>query len=613
MSAREPERLWARRLRSGGTGALVAAVLLAVGLLAPVVAPGDFNLELMELVVIYSVVSMSLNLMVGYLGYLPFSQIAFFGVGGYAGAIVAQGLTTNLWACLGIAVGVAVVVSYVIGRLTLHLRGLYFAIITMALAELFGLMVTDLSSITGGTNGIIFSGVLTLPLPGATIELADYETAYTVTLVFSVVVVVSLWLLARSGLGRVARSVRDNEALARSLGVRTTALKLGAFVLASAVAAVAGVLYFAYFAFVSPGTFGLQASLLLLLMIVLGGKTSFWTPMVGAVLFEVIPNVVSLSDDVKWLLFGAVMVLVVTVLPDGLGGAAARLYRYVRDRIRGRTGRHEEELLAWLRAAVTAPSRVLDGSVALAVHGVGKDYGGVRALDEVSFELGAGGEVLGLIGPNGSGKTTMFNVISGFVRPDRGRVELAGTDISALPPERIAGLGLVRTFQEEAAFPTLTVADCELVARAAGRAEGFLGLVRHAIRTPAGTAPGTATAVGELSHGSQRLLAIALAFASAPSVILLDEPAAGLGPDEAEAVSAMIRLASDHGVSVVLIEHHMEMVMDVCDRVVVLGSGRQLAAGTPEEVTSDASVVDAYLGSFGRQAATQPQQEVGTP
>jgi branched-chain amino acid transport system permease protein len=341
---------------------------------------------------------------------------------------------------------------------------------------------------------------------------------------------------------------------------------------------------------------------------VLGGKKNFWTPIIGAALFEVIPNVVSLSDDVKWLIFGAVMVLAVTVLPDGIGGAVARLYR----RIRGRPDRSDEQLAEWTRAAVTGPTTGIDRPIALAVHGVGKDYGGVRALDEVSFHLDSGGEVLGLIGPNGSGKTTMFNVISGFVRPDRGSVELSGTDISKLPPERIAGLGLVRTFQEEAAFPTLTVGECEQVARAAGGSDGVFSLARNAIRTKSGTDPVTRTTVGELSHGGQRLLAIALAFASAPSVILLDEPAAGLGPDEADAVAAMIRLASGHGVSVVLIEHHMEMVMDVCHRVVVLGSGRQLATGTPAEVTSDAAVVDAYLGSFGREAAARPRQEVET-
>jgi ABC-type branched-subunit amino acid transport system ATPase component len=156
------------------------------------------------------------------------------------------------------------------------------------------------------------------------------------------------------------------------------------------------------------------------------------------------------------------------------------------------------------------------------------------------------------------------------------------------------------------------VGECEQVARAAGGSDGVFSLARNAIRTKSGTDPVTRTTVGELSHGGQRLLAIALAFASAPSVILLDEPAAGLGPDEADAVAAMIRLASGHGVSVVLIEHHMEMVMDVCHRVVVLGSGRQLATGTPAEVTSDAAVVDAYLGSFGREAAARPRQEVET-
>jgi branched-chain amino acid transport system permease protein len=598
-------------VRSGGTAVFTAAVLVALGLLAPYLLPGGFILQLMDLVVVYGVVSISLNLMVGYLGYLPFSQIAFFGVGGYTGAVVAQNLTTNLWMSIGIAIGISAVVSYIVGRLTLHLRGLYFAIVTLALAQLFVLMIINLSSITGGTNGLTSGKTLTLPLPGKTVELGDYHTDYAVTLVISVIVIVLLWMLMRSGFGRVASAVRDNEALARSLGIRATAVKLAVFVLASAVAALAGVLYFTYFAFVSPGTFDLQASLLLLLMIVLGGKNFFWTPIIGAALFEVVPNVLSLNDDLKWLIIGAVMVIVVTLLPDGLGGAAARLYRVGWNRLR--TGQYPAaDLNTWTRAAVTPPTRGSEESIALAVSQVGKDFGGVKALDDVSFEVGSGGEVLGLIGPNGSGKTTMFNLISGFFRPDRGSIRFFGADITALPPERIAGLGLVRTFQEEAAFPTLTLGECELVARVAGASSGFGALVVNSIRTRAGDAPGGRTTVSELSHGSQRLLAIGLAFASAPSVILLDEPAAGLGPDESEAVAAMVRLASQHGISVVLIEHHMEMVMDVCDRVVVLGSGRKLATGTPAEVTSDPAVVDAYLGSFGREAAARPQQGAGT-
>jgi len=591
-------------LRTGATGIGVAAAIIVVGLLAPHAFTSSFDLELLDLVVVYGVVVLGLNVMVGYLGYLPFSQVAFFGLGGYTGAIVGTRLTTNLWACLGIAIGIAVVVSLIVGRLTLHMRGLYFAIITLALAQMFGLVLTDMSGLTGGTNGIVFSDVLRLPLPGKTVMLADYVTSYRVTLVFAAVIVVALWLLMRSGLGRLAVAVRDNEALARSLGVRTTALKLIAFVVASSVGAVAGVFYFAYFAFVSPDTFNLQASLLLVLMIVLGGKGHFWTPMIGAALFEVVPNEVSISDDVRWLIFGAVMILVVTLIPDGLGGAALRALHRLR-----RTSGSD---LSVPVPAVGRPVAVSDGpatartseDVALSVDGVAKRFGGVHALKDVSFDVRAGGEVLGLIGPNGSGKTTVFNVISGFTKPDSGTVKLAGVDIVGLPPERIAGRGLVRTFQEEAAFPTLSVAECQLVARVAGSAGGIASMIGLAIRERAERSPDGRVIVGELSHGAQRLVAITLAFASSPSVILLDEPAAGLGPDEARAIGDMIRMASSNEISVVLIEHHMEMVMEVCDRVVVFSSGQKIASGTPAEVAAHPEVVAAYLGSFGDRAAT---------
>ncbi|HEY4280956.1 MAG TPA: branched-chain amino acid ABC transporter ATP-binding protein/permease [Conexibacter sp.] len=613
-------------LRAGAAPWLGVITLIAFALVAPLIWSSDYALELMDLVVVYGVVSVSLNVMVGYLGYLPFSQIAFFGIGAYAGAIVAERVTDNLWVAAGAAIAVALLVSLVIGRLTLHLRGLYFAIVTLALAQLFVLAATNASGLTNGSNGLTYAGQLSLPLPAISLDFSQYRTVYLLTVVVAAVLLVGLWRLMRGGVGRIALALRDNEALARSFGVRATPFKLGAFVLVSVVASIAGVLYFIYYEFVSPGTFGLQNSLLLLLMIVLGGKDLFWAPLLGAVVFEVLPKVVNLGEDVKWLVFGAIMIAVVTMLPSGLGGAAVDGWRRVRGRLRSRSGAAsavaaaarasgavdgraagslepgEVDVRGWARAAVTAPSVTPRDGIALRADGLAKRFGGVQALDGVSLELRAGGEVLGLVGPNGSGKTTLFNVLSGFVAPDSGTVSLFDHDVTAAAPERIAGLGLVRTFQEEAAFPTLTIAESALVARVGGRSRRFTQLVWNAMRAKPEVFPGSDVRVGELSHGSQRLLAIGLAFASAPAVVLLDEPAAGLGPEEAESVAEMIRLARDNGTSVVLIEHHMEMVMGVCDRVMVLGSGAKLAEGTPAEVTSDEVVVEAFLGSFGRRA-----------
>jgi branched-chain amino acid transport system permease protein len=586
-------------LRGAAVSWLGLLGLIAFALVAPFVWSSDYALELMDLVVVYGVVSVSLNVMVGYLGYLPFSQIAFFGVGAYAGAIVAERVTDDLWVGAGAAIVVALLVSLVVGRLTLHLRGLYFAIVTLALAQLFVLAATNAAGLTNGSNGLTFAGRLSLPLPGISLDFSQYRTVYLLTVVVAAILLVALWLLMRGGVGRIAIALRDNEALARSLGVRATPFKLGAFVLVSVVASIAGVLYFIYYEFVSPGTFGLQNSLLLLLMIVLGGKDLFWAPLLGAVVFEVLPKVVNLSEDVKWLVFGAIMIAAVTLLRSGLGGAAVAGWRRVRPRAGGST--REVDVRGWARAAVTAPSVAPRAGVALRAEGLAKRFGGVQALDGVSLELRAGGEVLGLVGPNGSGKTTLFNVLSGFVAPDSGTVSLFDVDVTGAAPEQIAGLGLVRTFQEEAAFPTLTIAESALVARVGGRSRRFAQLVWNAMRAKPEIFPGSDVRVGELSHGSQRLLAIGLAFASAPAVVLLDEPAAGLGPEEAESVAEMIRLARDNGTSVVLIEHHMEMVMGVCDRVVVLGSGAKLAEGTPAEVTSDDAVVEAFLGNFGRR------------
>lgn len=586
------------RMQGVGEQLLVLAGLL-FAVLMPWLWNNGFDLQLEELVLIYVILAISLNLLFGYLGYLPFSHVAFFGLGAYAVALLSK---TPLWLSVGAGLGVATVVSLILGRLTLHLKGFYFAIATLTFAAMFQLILIDAQGTTNGSDGLSVTDGLRLPLPLVSLNMTDPRTVYYLTLVVTAIIALGLWLLLRSGAGRVALAIRDHESLARSLGIYTFRFKLIAFVLASCCATLAGSLYVVYFQFISPGSVGLQTSLLLLLMILLGGRDFFWAPIIGVVLFEVGPPVVNIPEDPKWILFGAIMIAAVILLPQGIGGALIHAVHAAGRRARrAAPDTIDDEPHQQAKAVISSLPGNTARAEALRVEGLDKRFGGVHALRAVNISLPAGGEVLGLVGPNGSGKTTLFNVLSGFLRSDAGQISLFGHDITRKSPEHIARLGLVRTFQEEAAFPTLTVSEAFLVAAlgVVGRNPVRLaarGLGRHRWKSTFTRS----VAIKELSHGSQRMLGVGLAMGVRPSILLLDEPAAGLGPEEVEWLKDVIRLLSERGISVLLIEHHMEMIMDVCDRVVVLNMGEKIAEGTPAVVASDPEVIRAYLGSFGQ-------------
>jgi len=572
---------------------------LLFALLMPLVWSNGFDLQLEELVLIYVILALSLNLLFGYLGYLPFSHVAFFGLGAYTVALLTK---TPLWLSVGAGLGVAIVASLILGRLTLHLKGFYFAIATLTFAAMFQLILIDAQATTNGSDGLSVTNRLRLPIPLLSLNLADPRTVYYLTLVVTAIIALGLWILLRSGAGRVALAIRDHESLARSLGIYSFRFKLIAFVLASCCATLAGSLYVVYFQFISPGSVGLQTSLLLLLMILLGGRDFFWAPIIGVVLFEVGPPVVNIPEDPKWILFGAIMIAAVILLPQGIGGALIHAVHATGRRVRRpAVDTIDDEPHQQAKAVISTLPVNTTRAEALRVEGLDKRFGGVHALRAVNISLPAGGEVLGLVGPNGSGKTTLFNVLSGFLRSDAGQISLFGHDITRRSPEHIARLGLVRTFQEEAAFPTLNVSEAFLVAALGVVGRNPVQLAARGLGRDMWKSNLTrSVAIKELSHGSQRMLGVGLAMGVRPSILLLDEPAAGLGPEEVEWLKDVIRLLSERGISVLLIEHHMEMIMDVCDRVVVLNMGEKIAEGTPTVVASHPEVIRAYLGSFGQ-------------
>ena len=582
--------------RRGAANAGVRVVVLAVALLVPLYAGSSFDLQLAELVVIYGILAVTARFMMIDAGLLAFSQIGFFAIGSYAALISVQD-TGSLWPGFAVAVVGSALLALIVALLSLRLRGFFFAIFTLAFTSLVGLTANQLS-FAGGSNGV----QIEVPTMAPFGSLGSYDSIYWATVVVAAVVLVILERLGHGPIGLVLRASRDNEAFARGIGLAPLRQRTAAFIYCSVAASIAGVMFGLYFEFISPDSVSLEQVLLVLVMALVGGSGYFWAPFIGAAVFEVVPSLVSVSQSVIWLVAGALMALLVLVAPGGVVGLLVGGYHRLRGVSDGRPQPSEgpvvsamDEVTRLAGPRLPAPgSAVIGGNRrSLRAEDIKVSYGGVNALSGVSFEVRGGGEFIGLVGANGSGKTTMVNVLSGFVPATSGRVLLGDTDLRRLPPERRAARGLVRTFQDGAAFRTLDIPEClDTVTVAQSRWALLVRRLRRDRRVD--NVPASA-----ISGGARQLLMIAMALARKPDFVILDEPTTALGAEESRRVIALLRQAKASGISAIIIEHHFDVVTELCDRVCVLDHGQLLAEGTPAEVAKNPSVIEAFLGTMG--------------
>jgi branched-chain amino acid transport system permease protein len=594
----------------------LTALAVAAALALPLAGVDDYYLHLLIMAGIFFMLAAGMNLLLA-AGQLNLGHTAFFGIGAYASALLALhgGLSPLL--AMAAAAALSAGLGYLLGRLTLRLRGAYFVLVTTGFAEVIRLVATNWTELTQGPMGL--PGVPAFAVGPERFTLVSKREYYYLMSIMGAAALLLTARLLHSRVGRALAAIRENESLAESSGISAYRHTMLAMVVACALAGAAGSFYAHYVTFLSPELFGFHNTVTMAVMVVGGGQGTVLGPAVGALVFTFVPELLRMAVFYRMLLYGVILLLVVMFMPRGI---VWYLRRVVPAAFRPAVplpavAAALPAVAAALPAVAPAlPAGPADAAApagpALAVRDVTVRFGGLAAVQGVSLEL-ARGEILALIGPNGAGKSTAFNVMTGFQPPDAGGVAFAGRDIVGLAPHRIAELGLVRMFQRTSLFPDASVfanalTACHRLARtglaalvvAAGGHRAEERRLREramAILAFVGLAHKTGEIARNLSCGEQRLLGLAIALAPAPSVLLLDEPAAGLNPVETERLMCLIEQIRAGGISVLLVEHDMTLVMGLCDRIVVLNHGQKIAEGAPAEIRANPEVVRAYLGS----------------
>ena len=594
----------------------LAILVLAV----PFVLQSPYLVRLAGLIGLYIMLAVGLNVVVGYAGLLDLGYIAFYAIGAYTYAFLASphfGIHLPFLLVLPIGALMAASAGVILGYPVLRLRGDYLAIVTMGFGEIVRILLLNLADITAGPNGIrridpanILGLNLDAPIEFLFLHTESVTNYYFLTMAAATLCVVMVVRLNDSKIGRGWQAIRDDEVAAHCMGIHKSNMKLLAFGIGAFLAGIAGVIFSAWQQFVSPETFTVWELVTIFCMIVLGGAGRMLGVIVGVVVLVVLPEFLREYSIYRMIIYGAVLVLIMRYRPQGLLGRPAE--RRVRSRRTSPTCRAEDSSVdVKLEGPVVGTG---EGNVpVLEVENLTKAFGGLVAVQGVSFDVKQG-EIVSIIGPNGAGKTTVFNVISGLYRPTGGSIKYLGKPIRGVPPHRLAKMGIVRTFQNLRLFAGMTVLENVMVGLHSRLGAGVIPIVLRSGRfvREERTARARCLALLDiLGHGlgdrcddmvltltyaDRRRVEIARALASGPRLLLLDEPVAGMTSAEAEEMTQQIRTLRDAGYTILLIEHHMNVVMGISDRIIVLDQGEKIAEGTPVEVQNNERVIEAYLG-----------------
>ena len=616
------------RLPKAHTVALLAFLVLA---LYPAFRPYDTYYQTVLCVTfLLGVQAVSWNIISGYAGYVSLGHSAFLGIGSYTAAIIAERSGVNpLWLA-PIGGVVAVIMATLLGLVVLRTRGHAFVIITIALLLSAQIVAVNWRSLTNGSDGI------TLDLPTWSRDIQNLPFYYLFLGLFLLTVVFSA-LIRRTKFGTGLVAIREDEGKAAAVGVNTTRYKVTAFAASAFFIGVAGGVYAYFLTFINPvGAFTILGSVTIVLAALAGGRGTLYGPVVGAFIVGIGQEMATVygGSSSRVLLFGVALMLIVLFLPAGLLPTLEGLWRrrhttgteyqdqagalgagtlQVRDRglaaavVSDAVGAAAAPGAAGGAAPVTRPM--------LEVTGASKSFGGITAVDGADLTVAAG-SITALIGPNGSGKTTLFNLVTGAMRADAGEVRLDGTRIDRMHPWQRGHLGLARTFQTTRLFTSMSVLENmvaplpdarwstmlkpSVAGHEADRARELLEFV--------GMARFVSQPAGSLSYGQQKLVELAQVLMLEPRLVLLDEPAGGVNPSLVGRIVEIVRDLNRQGVTFLVVEHNIPMVLELCDPVVVFSRGKAIAEGPPQTIREDPVVLDAYLGDEWRPPAASTQE-----
>jgi branched-chain amino acid transport system permease protein len=608
--------------------------LTAIGLIvAPFVLPHlGFAPNTVNRILVWGLFGLGFDILFGFTGLLSFGQSAFYGTGGFVAAyLLTQAGFPNVILALIIGMIAAAAVGYLVGLIALRRTGIYFAMITVAIAEVFFFVeFNPLADWTGGENGLPGVPTPSFNLGFTTVHFTTGWSLYQfLALCYFIGVVIALRIV-RSPVGAILSAIRDNPLRATAVGHNIHGYKLTAFVVAAAYAGFAGGLLGVLQAFMPPDAFTFDTSGQLVMQTAIGGRGTLFGPLVGAAVWLFLQDFLQTALDLgaAWkLVLGIVFVLLVCFLRRGIVGGLEDLYGWMS----GRSARHPEPkppaamatvVVADERKAAEAPlakgppptsarrreSDSYSGPI-LQASGLTKRYGGLLANSDIDFTVNRG-ELRGIIGPNGAGKSTFFKMLTCEIQPTSGKIVFEGRDITGMNVTDVCQLGLTKSYQVNQLFTGLTVRENIVIAALAElRGKFRLDLFRDIEKIPGlneqvkrtlelvDLTSRPDTPVSELPYGEKRRLEIGLALATSPSLLLLDEPLAGMSPRErAETVKLLKSISRDR--TTIIIDHDMDALFELAERVTVLQEGRVLIEGTPEEIKKSAAVQEAYLGGM---------------
>lgn len=606
---------------------ILAAILIAF-LLPPFFGVNGYTLQVLDLAFIYAIAALGVTIATGITGMVVLGQAAFMGLGAYISGLIMTGASLPWWLALPIAIVVTGLIGAGLGLISTRIKGHYLAITTLGLNEIFRLVVLNESWLTGGPFGLRDIPTLQIPAMGGGVA----QQLYIPLFVLTVVVYALALRIYKTSFGRQMRSIRDDDLAAESMGVNSRSVRVMAFSLCSVFGALAGGVFVLTFGFISPNNFLVFESIKMLLMVVVGGLGSIGGTFLGALVVVGLPEVLREFQTYYLAMFGIAVVIILLTVPRGLGIIAdwllapwlpgeegnALAQSKAEDVSNAATIEEEDERamavaarLKSEREQVEANAPKVTGDVLLKVENVSKSFGGVAALRDVSFDVHRG-EIVGLIGPNGSGKSTMINACSGIVSVTEGKISLDGKVISHLPAWDVHAAGVSRIFQNVRVWNSMTVLENVMICHPATRDPR---IITGAIGTPKARADEemaredalkalelmgirhlATRRASDLSFGQSRLVELARSIVNKPKLLLLDEPGAGLRGGLIMELAEILKQLRNQGMTILVVEHRVKLVVSMCDRIVVLNLGDKIAEGSAQSVARDPVVVDAYLG-----------------